>query len=637
MDSPFNPLLPASIAFRYLLLLSTRVLLCLLIGVGILPLLTPRSSQADTLEVTVRPSSGTIEDNYLLTVTLRDVDVEGPPQIADSDDFTVRYMGPQSAIQIVNGIISRQTAFLFELTPTREGTLKTPVVSITAGGAAIESEQLSVTVGSKAVSKPSSDEIQLSQRTTPKRSFVGQQIHYTLELSTSLPISEVTPPDLTIDKFRVESMPDQEPQIDVRGGRPIQTVSIRRAIFPLSAGTLTIPERTLRFKTLDQAMIDRFPFGLSTLFDIPFAQRVRPRAQSVRASPLTIEVASLPAPPPDFPRWDHAAPLVGGTSITASYDTKTIKAGDSKTITVSIMTEGVAPELKRVFIENSPHYRVYQQPVEARSSVQNGALVSHRTIAITIVPTAGGDLRIPPLALGFFDPDSEQYRIATSREISFSVVGPPPLSTTANGKTMGIARPPSRRETPAVTTPPASPLSKKSEIGYPVRKTVQASQHLFLTVLFTGLLGLCVLFAARRRRHRSFDADERLNDLRSAETPDQLQKAIDLSLTRILTTSTGSINGENVKSLIRHRVGEPGLQFELLDLLDTIDRERFGPKQERVQFGLSPNGHHQPLKLERFSVLQVRAIRAIGDLLKQEALRGRAGLFRTMVRLIIRR
>lgn len=612
-----------------------RIIL-LLLG-GLFAITTESASHATPLKAIVRPSSGTIEDSYLLTITLRDVIGEGAPKVADSADFAVRYLGPQSAIQIVNGVVSRQTSFLFELTPKREGTLTTPVVSITAGGTAIESEQRSVTVGSEAGDRPSSDEIQLSQRTTPKRSFVGQQIQYALELSTSLPISEVTPPDLTIDKFRVDSMPDQEPQIDVRGGRPIQTFSIRRALFPLAAGTLTIPERTLRFKTFDQAMIERFPFGLSALFDIPFAQRGRPRPQSVRASPLTIEVASLPAPPPDFPRWDDAAPLVGATSITVSYDTAALKVGESKTITVSIMTEGVAPELKRGFIESSPYYRVYQQPVEARSSVQNGALVSHRTIAITIVPTAGGDVRIPPLALGFFDPDSEQYRIATSREIAFSVVGPSPLPTTANETKRGIARPPSGRAAPAATTPPAPPLSKKSEFSALLRKTLQTPQLLFLAVLFTSLFGLCVLFAARRRRHRSFNADERLTDLRSAETLDQLQKAIDLSLTRILTTSTGSINGENVKSLIRHRVGEPGLQFELLDLLDTIDRERFGPQQERVQFGLSPDGHPQPPKLEQFSGLQVRALRAIGDLLKQEALRGRVGVFRTIVRLIIRR
>ena len=586
------------------------------------PFIYHSPATATPLETTLRPSSGTIEDTFLLTITIHNAQETGQPAIGNSDDFTAQYIGPQSAVQIVNGVVSRQTSFLFELSPKREGTLTTPKVVIEVGGSTLSSQQRNVTVGPEAESARSSDEIGLTQKIAPKGGYVGQQLRYALELLTALPITEVTPPDLTIDNFRVEAMPEEPPSIAMRNGTPTQSLIIRRALFPLTSGTLVIPERALRFKTIDQSMIGGLPFGLSGIFDDPFARMGRRRPEAVRASSLSVEISPLPTPPDYLPHWEPAAPLVGATNISVSYDDTSIKVGESKTITVSIMTEGAAPEMKRGLLESGTHYRVYQELVEARTSIQNDALVSHRTFSVTIVPTAGGVVEIPPLALGFFDPESKSYRTAQSRSISFSVIGPTPVPTA----TGNLELPHSGINDKSLATPPSIPLTdggNRTALSNPApSKQPSLPQLLFAIASLFGIGSLVALFVLRRRRNRALSFDLHLMPIRNAETLDHLQQAVASSLVQALATSTQSISGENLKALVRHRVSDGALQFELLDILDSLDNSRFS---------------RHPDESHNWSLLRDRVVIAIGELLKREALQKRVGVLRGLMKLVVRR
>jgi hypothetical protein len=563
-------------------------------GVGrylvlILAILFAPLVSAESLTTQVSPRAGTIDDTFTLTITVRG---RGEPTISstpDSPDFAIRFIGPQTAIQIINGVFQQETSLLFEITPRRVGTLTVPSLEISIEGSRQKSEPLTVTVTAADPSTKSDDTIILEQSISSRTPFRGEQVQYQLTFLTQLPIAELAIPDLTFDQFWSIQPNENTAESTVRrGGKSYRSVAVRRILFPLTSGEITLPELTINPKVFERGSRAPFPPGAIDPFDIfansrhLFGAPQRTRRRTVSAQPLPLSVAPLPPAPADIPLWDSNQPLVGPTSITATYDDIPIDSGQGKTITLTLTSEGNISSWKRPLIQSNSSFRVYEEAGQTATVLHGDKLVTQRTIPLTIVPLSGGIVTIPPVSISFFDPATTSYQVTTSQPITFEVHGrrelptPPPSSTSQPTPQPSLAH-----ETLQPTSVPVPTEAPADRYSPPSSSISDLFRHLGLPLaLFLATASLCgialLLFTTiriRRNRPRSVAATKA--EIASCQTINELSFTFGRILTALVQNGMAPPSGESLKALVRTTIHDPGLQFDLLTLIDDINTARF--------------------------------------------------------------
>ena len=60
---------------------------------------------APTAELTVTPSSGTLQDSYIMRVTVKNGSEVKYPELEGGEDFDILLLGPELQVKITNGIV----------------------------------------------------------------------------------------------------------------------------------------------------------------------------------------------------------------------------------------------------------------------------------------------------------------------------------------------------------------------------------------------------------------------------------------------------------------------------------------------------------------------------------------------------
>lgn len=239
----------------------------------------------------------------------------------------------------------------------------------------------------------------------PKEAVVGQQVVMNVYLYRRIRIDEWTVSrEPTTEGFWVEDLgrTQQEARQFVDQTMYVVHQVKRTALFPLREGTLTIGAPRIEART-----------GFS------FFSR---RASTVvrEGVPVQLIVRSLPEKgrPESF-----EAENIGRFEIKARVDRRTSKIGEPVTLTVVVSGRGNLRKVKIPPLEEIEGARVYEPRVNDAVAAQGGQLVGERRWEYLILPQKEGNLELPCVELGFFDPDAKQYKTIRSETVSVAVSG----------------------------------------------------------------------------------------------------------------------------------------------------------------------------------------------------------------------
>jgi hypothetical protein len=187
----------------------------------------------------------------------------------------------------------------------------------------------------------------------------------------------------------------------IKGQEYAVALILKKALFPLRAGKLTITPLEAEATTLQSA----FYAGASA---------VR------RSPPITVEVLPLPAQgrPPGFDAHN-----VGQLQLEASVDRARVKAGEAVTLKVLVRGTGNLRSVKppRVDVDG---FKVYEPTT--RENIERGDVIrGDKTFTYLLMPLRGGALTIPALELPYFDPKQAKYDVARAAPIALTVEGDP--------------------------------------------------------------------------------------------------------------------------------------------------------------------------------------------------------------------
>jgi hypothetical protein len=386
------------------------------------------------------------------------------------------------------------------------------------------------------------------------------------------------PPKLLLaprtDGFWSEDLPvsqeDRLTQQTYEGRVYLASTLMRRALFPLQAGKLTITPLELEISQMDF-------FGRAV------------RSQQLKTEPLTIEALPLPTAgrPADF---DPAS--VGHFTLEARVDRSQVRVGEAVTLTVAVAGQGNLRKLATPKLPPLEGWKSYEPKVDVKLA-DAGGITGSKTVEFLLLPERAGTTMIPAFELSFFDPAAGAYRTEHSLPVRIEVSGD---GAAANkpGPAAALGAPVAGVENllPTELRPPRARATLRRDLG----TTFYRSQGFLVSLALPPGLLLFTVAAGRLRERMTADTargrrrkTRRLvrQRLRAAEAhleagrPSPFYIEIDRVLREVLTARLGrevaglsreELAGSIVKSGMPAEVGA-----RIIAELEECDRGRFAP------------------------------------------------------------
>ena len=523
--------------------------------------------------------------------------IDRDPDLPDLTAFSV-YLGSgtSTSLQTVSGRTSVAVTVQYRFQATREGTFRIEPVTVHAGGNTYSTEPVSLTVSSSpspSATQPETaarepevgrDDLFVNAEPSTRRVYENEPIIVEYRIYTRVNVSSYSVTQLpAASGFWVEEFPmPQQPQVEhvVRNGQQYTTATIRKvALFPTGPGARTLEplgiEAQVRVRRPSFDPFEDF-FGRSSLLGstVPTATASRP---------IEVEVLPLPAEgrPPSFTGF------VGGLEIAAALDRDSVAANEAVTLTLAVSGTGNLRTLPEPTLEIPPGFEAFPPEVSERIDRTDRGVSGSRRYEYVLIPRVPGISTVPPVELGYFDPDREEYAVTATELLTVEVTG-----TAAEGS-LGVGR--ARRGVEELRTD-----IRFIHIGNP--RLARANRSLFAHPVFwlTLLLPLAAIGGAAgvrshrdrlrgdvayaRARRATRVAGKRLSRARSlvdgedarefyAETGRALEGFL---ADKLNIAAAGMIRGE-----VRDRLRAMGIgaetAFEYLGCLEECDRQRFAP------------------------------------------------------------
>ena len=514
-------------------------------------------------------------------------------------------MGSQSStstsISIVNGAVSqtRTVNVVRTVRGNKEGTFTLGPAEVESGGKKVRSQNIRVEIV-KELSKPRTtansaresvttqreieDNLFLKATTDRKSVYVGEQLLLSYDLYSRYQIQNprfgVVPSyaGFWVEKVFEASRLEQRPEV-VNGKSYNKSRLKQMALFPTVPGVqklsqmefvCDVPIRSRRRSVFD---VDDF-FSWD-----PF----RSQQVTVRASDLEIEARSLPG---GAPRSFSGG--VGVFSISARAALTKVTQGDPVTIIVVVDGKGNVHGIGDPARPATNDFKFYNPKGIVETQIQGTLLSGVKTFEYVAIPTASGQVTLPPFRFAYFDPKKERYQELQTEPILFEVSPAEKtqqvrLMTAPVGSAVQLIGEDIRyikADVPALESQ-TNYLHRSglfwSFQALPLLSLVAAWQWRRRQSILEGDVGL-----ARKRRSRS-EAKKRLSGARSLLESDgalfyaEIHRALSAFLADRVNLDTAELTSAQAKEVLRAQSVKSSTVHEVVSVLDTCDFARFAP------------------------------------------------------------
>ncbi len=241
--------------------------------------------------------------------------------------------------------------------------------------------------------------------------IVGQPVTMRLKLlvPTWMPKPPVWP-TLEVPSLLVR-LPERAstPVSEIIEGETWSGISRAYRLYPLEVGGYKIPAQKLIVTYADPGKPDPIVAEL-TLEPIRFSAGL-PKGAEGLSPPIVARGLTL------------EQQVIGGPDL---------MVGDAVTRSITVSIEGTTPILlpdlmPELLVNTAPApLRAYPKEPVVTETETRGVLSGNRTDSTTYVAQAGGDLKLAPISLSWFNLDSGQVESLESSEITLSITAPPP-------------------------------------------------------------------------------------------------------------------------------------------------------------------------------------------------------------------
>lgn len=369
-----------------------------------------------------------------LLITNRKFPNLSTPPVATNSSFTLvktsQQQSSSSSISIANGkaVQTREisTRFLYIITAQQKGAFTFPALTLTVAGTTYQSESILFSVANEPVATSDVKASVIPAKTTI---YAGEQILLTFraaqkaQSSTDLrnsfnpivgKIEEALENKFAISRLFTNQVTTGAERIN---GEVFNTFSLQYALFPLAAGSVTIPALPFAYQEMRRASRRRSHDPFDDFFDMnAFGGGVEAIGKNIFTRPVTITINPLPPAPAGF------SGAVGKFSLSASIDPAEVPAGESVTLKVTLKGTTRPGSVSDITIPSPADCEIFAPEKQVRADTGASGITLQKRYKYLIIPQKEGSVTVNPIALSYFDPQSGSYRVATSQPLTFTVL-----------------------------------------------------------------------------------------------------------------------------------------------------------------------------------------------------------------------
>lgn len=518
--------------------------------------------------------------------------------------------GPSRSDQMsfVNGVFSRSLSLTYYFRPKGPGTAEVGETLWTVGGKSVKAAPLLIEVGpargrgaesaaageepedplaaffggrgalrpgpgigpggllERPRAKPFVDLLVTADKAT---AVVGEEVTLTVDLVTTADVQGLEwlePPKFpgawAEDLERPERPTGRRDVVD--GRAVVRFTLLKKLVSGLAPGNVTIPPMKIRTNVRTAGDAGDEPFGFF----------FRPQPVEIASKPVVIRVL----PVPGTKSWSGP---VGRFDLTARLDRSSVAVGEAATLKVRLAGPGgirTATEPPKLSVTNAKVY-----PPTTRTEPARPGRPGSVEWSFVVVPSAPGDLTIPPIEIPTYD--------TVDRKLVTKTTPPLRLTATGSGAPVAVASVPSSAPLEAaettLPTPPAAaaaPSAEASAPGAPVldlsKKTVTVPLWLLLAFPGAALALAGAWLIVRKRRSPRIDVASAIAP-EPGETKERAAARIDRALREGMGRRYGLPDGAGTAAILA-ALESGGVSGELRlgaeKLLADLDFLRFAPQ-----------------------------------------------------------
>ncbi|WP_176736929.1 BatD family protein [Oligoflexus tunisiensis] len=457
-----------------------------LAGLSILLLFYAGSILAGTLTGELDKPEGSLEDQFIYTLSVQG-SAAGEPAFPEVPGLSVRQAGTSQSVSIINGRMSREVQYQYELIPEKEGTYTIPSIVMTIDGKKEQTLPIEFTVKPAGTgSQARADRPIFIERTLAKdKVYVGEAVLSSIRVHSRVRILGAQPDFRYPDGFQVKKIDGEKNYSRVVDGQEFSVTEINAILIPSKEGKFEVPAAGLDVRFVDTSKPRRSPRSL--LEDLWGPGNTTEK--HVRSAPTVIEVMPLPV----AGRRADFSGLVGEFKGRAELSQTAVQVGETATLTLTIEGQGVTSGMAEPALDLGDRAKIYKDKPQSSDTLDaSHGVLGQRSFKIAIVPTVPGELQLGSLKIQYFNTTIGQYQDMVIDLGSLQVSG----SAAAGTPPAADATPETHPKTGPAPTPPAEVRSLASDLlePHPVerltsRQTIQTRDQVAAGALLLGSLG----------------------------------------------------------------------------------------------------------------------------------------------------
>jgi hypothetical protein len=387
----------------------------------------PLSADDIALTAVVETNRVTLGNSTHLVLTVEGSQNAEPIDLPVIEGFDSKYLGPQTAVSIVNGKSSVSKSFIYVLFSNKAGKFTIPALSMTVDGKQYQSQPIEISVDDvpaeggepKTSGSPTAvslqDKIMLMAAAPKKEMYLHEQVPLSIKLFYGgVNISDVQYPTLEATGFTKTEFGEPEQNQQILNGMGFNVVNFTTLISPTRAGELVIGPAQLQanilYKSQNQPPINS-AFG-TDIFDNFFTSYER-RQFTVNSEAIRINVLPLP----EEGKPENFSGAVGKYDFTATATPTDVKVGDPITLRMKVIGNG---DLKTVTMPSftGTNFKTYDPQIKDEGIA--------KILEQVIIPTSEEIKEVPAVSFSYFDTETKEYKTITQGSFPITVAAPNP-------------------------------------------------------------------------------------------------------------------------------------------------------------------------------------------------------------------